>query len=104
MGDVGARVVVGPRAGRLVGALAGGGTSERNGDGVADVVLAGGTVRAMDPAAPVAEAVAVRGDVIVAVGSTAEIEAHRGAWTRAIDVAGGAVLPGFQDVAHEGAR
>ncbi len=46
---------------------------------------------------PDAEAVAVRGDRIVFVGSGAEAEAYRGEATRVIDVAGATVLPGLVD-------
>jgi predicted amidohydrolase YtcJ len=42
-------------------------------DGAADLVLTGGHVHTVDPLRPRAEAVAVRGERIVAVGSAAEI-------------------------------
>ena len=46
---------------------------------------------------PDAEAVAVRGNEILFVGSTAAAEAYRGARTRVIDVQGGTILPGLVD-------
>ena len=44
-----------------------------------------------------AEAVAVIGDRIVAVGSTAEIDLWRGPETKVIDARGKLLLPGFDD-------
>lgn len=46
---------------------------------------------------PVAEALAVSGDRIVAVGTRAEIERRRGPATTVVDAAGGTVVPGFND-------
>jgi predicted amidohydrolase YtcJ len=65
--------------------------------GSADLVLTGGHVHTVDPAAPRAEAVAVRGERIVAVGSAADIGAFVGPRTRVVDLAGRLLLPGFQD-------
>ena len=48
-------------------------------------------------AAPVPGAVAVRDGRIVAVGDDAEVLALRSARTEVVDVAGGLVMPGFQD-------
>lgn len=64
-----------------------------------DLVLVGGKVFTADPARPWAEAVAVRGDRIVAVGSTAEIRALPGtsATTRVIELGGRVVIPGIND-------
>jgi predicted amidohydrolase YtcJ len=47
--------------------------------------------------APTAEAVAVRGNRILAVGTTAEIESHRTDRTTVVDAGGGTVLAGFND-------
>jgi len=63
----------------------------------ADVILTNGRIRTMDPAQPQAEAVAIIGDRIVAVGSADAIDQWRGAETRIIDAEGKAVLPGFND-------
>jgi len=46
---------------------------------------------------PAAEALAVAGERIVAVGPRAEIERRRGPATVVIDAAGGTVVPGFND-------
>ncbi|HUI50269.1 MAG TPA: amidohydrolase family protein [Terriglobales bacterium] len=51
----------------------------------------------VDAARPQAEAVAVIGERIVAVGSNVEVEQWRGPQTRVIDAAGKLVLPGFND-------
>lgn len=63
----------------------------------ADLVLRGGTVLTVDPAFARAEAVAVTGGVIAAVGDEASIAALIGPNTRVVDVDGGAVLPGIND-------
>ena len=49
----------------------------------------------MDPARPRAEAVAVRGNRILAVGTNADVREAKGPHTRVIDAAGASVLPGF---------
>ena len=63
----------------------------------ADLVLRDGKVLTMDPARPVASALAIAGDRIVAVGSDAEIDRLRGEGTRVIDLAGKTAMPGFID-------
>jgi predicted amidohydrolase YtcJ len=65
--------------------------------GPADLVLTGGHVHTVDPGRPRAEAVAVRGERIVAVGSAADVGALVGPRTRVIDLAGRMLIPGFQD-------
>ena len=62
-----------------------------------DLVIVNATVRTMDPRTPVAEALAIVGNRIVAVGSTDEIRPLAGAGTRVIDAGGRLVLPGFND-------
>lgn len=66
-------------------------------EGPADLILRGGHVHTVDPAAPRAEAVAVRGERIVAVGSAAVVAELEGPRTRVVDLAGRLLLPGFQD-------
>lgn len=51
----------------------------------------------MDPAQPTVEAIAILGNRIVAIGSTAEIKKLAGATTRTIDAQKRLVLPGFND-------
>lgn len=63
----------------------------------ADLVLRGGGVYTMDAARSWAEALAVRGNRIVYVGTDAGVEKWIGKDTRLIDLAGRMVLPGFQD-------
>lgn len=63
----------------------------------ADLAFVGGTVVTVDGRFSLADAVAVTGDRIAAVGSDAEIAALVGPATRTVDVAGGAVLPGIND-------
>jgi hypothetical protein len=61
------------------------------------LVLYNGKVLTVDERFTVAEAVAVRDGRILAVGSTAEIKRLIGPETRAIDLAGRTVVPGFID-------
>lgn len=63
----------------------------------ADLILTNGRIRTMDTARPQAEAIAIIGDRIVAVGSADAIDQWRGAETRVIDAEGKLVLPGFND-------
>jgi len=62
-----------------------------------DLVLVNGKVITVDSTDRIAEAIAVRGDRIVAVGTTAEVERLVGKTTRRIDLAGKAVTPGLID-------
>ena len=61
----------------------------------ATLVLRNGNVITVDDARPRAEAIAIRGDRIAAVGSNAEIQAYVGASTRVIDLAGQTAIPGL---------
>lgn len=63
----------------------------------ADVVLTGGKVFTADPARPWAQAVAIRGERIMAVGSDADVAKAAGPATRRIDLGGRVVVPGFND-------
>lgn len=62
-----------------------------------DVVLFGGRVKTMDVRYPIAEALAVSGNKIVAVGTSTEVLALAQAQTRLINANGGTILPGFND-------
>ncbi len=62
-----------------------------------DLILINGKVWTVNPQQPEAEAVAISGNHIVAVGSTASITALKQAATRVIDLAGKRVVPGFND-------
>jgi predicted amidohydrolase YtcJ len=61
----------------------------------ADLVLLNATVVTVDEERPSAEAIAVKGDRIVAIGSSREIEAWIGDATEVLDLAGQLVIPGF---------
>jgi predicted amidohydrolase YtcJ len=61
----------------------------------ADLVLRNGRIVTMDPARPRAEALAVRGDTILAVGSWPDIASYVGAGTEVIDLGGRLAVPGF---------
>jgi predicted amidohydrolase YtcJ len=63
----------------------------------ADLIIRNAKIWTVDKSHPTAQAVAVLGDRIVAVGSNDEIEAWHGAHTRVIDAAGRLLLPGFND-------
>jgi predicted amidohydrolase YtcJ len=64
---------------------------------VADTIIVNAIVHTMDPARPTAEAIAILGNRIVAVGSTKEIKKLAGPRTRTIDAKKRLVLPGFND-------
>jgi predicted amidohydrolase YtcJ len=71
----------------------------------ADLILHNGKVFTAHSANPAAEAVAIRGERIIAVGTSAEIEKLAGAKTRRIDLQGRVVIPGFNDAhIHFGAE
>lgn len=63
----------------------------------ADRILVNGKIWTGDDAHPSAEAIAIRGDKILAVGSTTEIRAFAGRNTAIVDLKGRLVIPGFQD-------
>ena len=76
-------------AGLIVGA-------QREDDGPVDLIVINGRVYAADDS-DLAEAVAVRGNKVVRVGTNREIQRLRRAQTTVIDAKGGAVVPGFND-------
>ena len=61
----------------------------------ASLVLRGGHVVTVDPAKPEAQAVAITGDAISAVGSDADIAPYVGPSTRVVDLNGRLAIPGF---------
>ncbi|MGD0179477.1 MAG: amidohydrolase family protein [Terriglobales bacterium] len=63
----------------------------------ADLIITNAKVWTVDKAHPSAQAVAVLGDRIVAVGSNADVDVWRGTGTKVIDAGGKLVLPGFND-------
>ena len=77
-------------AGLIVGA-------QREDDGAVDLIVINGKVYAADGTSELAEAVAVRGNKVIRVGSNREIQRLERAQTVVIDAKGGAVMPGFND-------
>jgi len=62
-----------------------------------DMLLVNGKIVTVDDRFTVAQALAIRGDRILKVGTTAEIQALKGPQTRVIDLAGRTVIPGLID-------
>lgn len=63
----------------------------------ADTIYSGGPILTMDDAAPRAEAVAVKGGRILAVGAAADVMKLKGDSTKLVDLGGRTMLPGFID-------
>lgn len=63
----------------------------------ADLVLTNGVIYTVDPARPRVEAVAIKGERIVAVGTSKEIQVWAGKETRVLDLKGRFAMPGFND-------
>src|SRR5438309_714118 len=63
----------------------------------ADTIILNARIYTVNPQQPSAEALAISGEKILAVGTKNEIEKYRGASTRIIDAQGHLVLPGFVD-------
>ena len=64
----------------------------------ADLVIVNGKVYPAGGSRGFYEAVAIRGNRIVAVGAAADLSRYRGTGTTVVDAHGGAVMPGFNDV------
>ncbi len=64
---------------------------------IADLALYNGRIWTVNPEQPWAEAVAIRGERILKVGTTEEIKALFGEHTQGFDLNGSFVLPGFMD-------
>lgn len=63
----------------------------------ADLVIHNARIWTVDSARPEAEAVAVLGNRIVAVGSNQDVDSWRGPHTRVVDAEGRRLIPGFND-------
>ena len=61
------------------------------------LILTDGKIFTADSTRPWAEAIAIRGERIVAIGTTAEVSALAGHSTQRIDLGGRVVVPGFND-------
>ncbi len=68
---------------------------EKKVNGYADIVLTNGIIATVDDSDLQAEAVAVKGDKIIAVGSSSEIKKYIDNSTQVIDLNGKFVMPGF---------
>ncbi len=64
-------------------------------DNSADLILINGKIVTVDEENPEAEALAVKADTIMALGTTAEIQALQGENTEVIDLEGQLAIPGF---------
>jgi predicted amidohydrolase YtcJ len=62
-----------------------------------NLIIVNANIHTMDPGRPHADAVAISGNRIAALGSSDEIRALAGSDTRVIDAGGRLVLPGFND-------
>jgi predicted amidohydrolase YtcJ len=62
-----------------------------------DVILRNGKIVTVDRAFSIAQAIAIKGNTIIAVGSNAAIAGLAGSTTRTIDLAGATVIPGLRD-------
>lgn len=63
----------------------------------ADLILLNGNIYTVSQKTPHAEAVAVKGDRIVFVGTNTAAKAYQGPSTRVVDLHGGTVVPGMTD-------
>jgi predicted amidohydrolase YtcJ len=77
-------------AGLIVGA-------QREAEPAVDLLVYNGRVYTGDPNAPIAEAVAIRGNRILKIGTNREIKRLRRNAATVIDAHGGSILPGFAD-------
>ncbi|MGH9792414.1 MAG: amidohydrolase [Candidatus Acidiferrales bacterium] len=71
--------------------------SQQAAKSAADLILLNGRIYTVNPEQPWAEAVAIRGERIIAVGSNDEVKHAAGAATRYVDLGGRLVLPGLID-------
>src|SRR5207248_2125280 len=63
----------------------------------ADLVLRNGKIVTVDAAKPEAQAIAINGDTITALGSNQEMQRYIGPSTRVVDLKGALATPGFID-------
>jgi predicted amidohydrolase YtcJ len=66
----------------------------------ADLVFKNGTIYTVNEKQPTAEAVAVKADRIVFVGSNSDVQKYVGKNTRVVDLHGKAMVPGMTDAHH----
>ncbi|MBO3762132.1 amidohydrolase [Ciceribacter sp. L1K22] len=63
----------------------------------ADIIIQNARILTMDEASPVAQAIAIAGNRILAVGDDADIQALATPVTRVVDAGGATVMPGFNE-------
>ena len=63
----------------------------------ADIIFHNGVILTMDAVQPSAQAIAIRGETILSIGSDAEVLSLGGAQTELIDLGGLTLMPGFVD-------
>ncbi|MDX8511957.1 amidohydrolase [Mesorhizobium captivum] len=61
----------------------------------ADLIVENASILTMDPDTPTAQAIAIKGDQIIAIADRDSVRDYKGPATRVIDAQGGSVLPGF---------
>jgi len=91
------RLILRPLLAVIIAAVAGAAAGLHAQQQPADVILTNGKIITVDNKFTIAQAVAIRGDRFVAVGTTADISKLAGANTRRIDLGGKAVIPGLID-------
>ena len=72
-------------------------TPEAQSNCVADIIIVNANVHTVDAAKPSAQALAICGEVIARVGTTADVQRLAGPRTRVIDAGGKLIVPGFND-------
>ncbi|MCP5100296.1 MAG: amidohydrolase family protein, partial [Chloroflexi bacterium] len=72
-------------------------TIDMNTNESTDIVYTNGAIYTVNPDQPWAEAVAIRGGIILAVGAEQDVLAHVDTNAQIIDLDGAMMLPGFQD-------
>jgi predicted amidohydrolase YtcJ len=87
------RIAIAPAAALILAAASPNGAAQAR----ADLLLVNGRVLTMDSADRIVQAVAIAGDRIVAVGTTAEVERIAAPNARRIDLGGRTVTPGLLD-------
>ena len=88
------RILLSPLALTLLAALSSGQQSP------ADVILLNGKIFTSDSAHPYVEALAIRGERIVATGGVESVQKLAGPQTKRIDLGGRVVIPGINDAHH----
>lgn len=71
--------------------------SPARGEGPADLLITGAAIWSSGRAGPPADALALRGDRVLAVGTETDVRAHAGPRTEHLHLPGRLVVPGFQD-------